>query len=57
MRRHIAFRLTRKFPPYPPLPPHYFRAWPDPYGWQEGVWELLIALALLGLVVGIAAHG
>lgn len=58
-RRHIAFRLAlarRVKPPYPPLPHRWDRAWPDPDSWQEGTWVLLIALATLGLVVGIVSR-
>jgi hypothetical protein len=54
--RTVAFRLTRRKPPYPPLPQHHFRAWPDPDSWQEGLWVLLIALATLGLVLGIGSR-
>lgn len=50
------FLLRRRIAPYPPLPRHWARAWPEPGTVVEDVWFLLIALAVAGLVVGIAGR-
>lgn len=53
--RTPPFLLSRR-KPYPPLPRIYGRAWPEPGSFFEEAWVLLIALAIAGLVVGIAGR-
>lgn len=51
-----AFLLRRRVKPYPPLPQRYDRGWPVQGSFFEEAWVLLIALAIAGLVVGIAGR-
>lgn len=54
--RTPPFLLRRRVRPYPPLPRIYGRAWPNQGSFFEEAWVLLIALAIAGLVVGIAGR-
>lgn len=50
------FPLRRRVRPYPPLPQRWDRGWPVAGSLAEELWVLLIALAIAGLIVGIAGR-